>query len=267
MSAYWPFAGLVRHGGLRERLIVPLDLVDRAEALKLVDRLARVVGMFKVGRGLFLGGGPEFVREVRRRGGEVFLDLRFRDSPQGVLRAALEATRLGVKMFDVQAARCPVMIARTRLEVSRLCRAEGLRRPHILAVAMLAKLDAQGASPAAKPQGTQVDRVAQLARVAADAALDGVFTSASEAQRIRAACGRRFIIVACGVRPREVWQSDGFGMSAVDAIRAGADYLVVGGPVWRASEPQSVVRDLSDAIERGLRSSYRPAALDHPAGR
>ena len=115
MGQYWPFSGLMRQNALRERLIVSLDLRDRDEALKLVDRLARVVGMFKVGRALFVGGGPEFVREIRRRGAEVFLDLKFHDSPQKVLRAAVEATRLGVKMFDIlPSASVDVMAGRGR---------------------------------------------------------------------------------------------------------------------------------------------------------
>ena len=144
MTQYWPFSGLMRQGALRERLIVSLDLRDREDALKLVDRLARVVGMFRVGRALFIGGGPEFVREIRRRGAEVFLDLKFHDSPQKVLRAAVEATRLGVKMFDIHpyGSTCgsTEMMTRTRVEVARICRTEGLRRPSILAVATLAEM-------------------------------------------------------------------------------------------------------------------------------
>src|ERR1700685_1962872 len=101
MTQYWPFSGLTRQNALRERLIVSLDLRDRGDALRLVDRLSRGVGVVKVGRALFVGGGPDFIREIRRSGAEVFLDLKFHDSPQKVLRAAVEATRLGVKMFDI----------------------------------------------------------------------------------------------------------------------------------------------------------------------
>ena len=129
MTQYWPFSGLMRQNTLRERLIVSIDLRDRGDALKLVDRLARVVGMFKVGRALFVGGGPDFIREIRRRGAEVFLDLKFHDSPQKVLRAAVEATRLGVKMFDIHpyGSNCGStdMMTRTRAEVARICRTRG----------------------------------------------------------------------------------------------------------------------------------------------
>jgi orotidine-5'-phosphate decarboxylase len=261
MAQYWPFAGLLRQAPLRERLIVSLDMVDRGAALRLVEKLAPVVGMFKVGRSLFVGGGAEFVREVRKRGGEVFLDLKFRESPQGMVRSALEATRLGAKMFDVLANGCPEVMARTRGEVSRLCRSEGLRRPHILAVAMLA-----GIAPR-ENHGSAVrdaDCVIRLARGAAEAALDGVLTSAHEAQRIRAACGRRFIIVASGISARGVSSTHALG--AADAIRAGADYLVVGAPVCRSAEPMRAVRQFTEDIERALRINPR-APLEAPPRR
>ncbi len=279
MTQYWPFSGLIRQSTLRERLIVSLDLGERRDALKLVDRLARVVGMFKVGRALFVGGGPDFVRELRRRGAEVFLDLKFHDSSQKMLRAAVEATRLGVKMFDIHAygsaAGATEVMNRTRAEVSRICRTEGLRRPHVLAVAMLAEM--KPLSPRRESQGCS-DRVAEIARIAADAALDGVFTSPREVTRVRNLCGRRFIIVTSGVvtagamapgmataGPRMQPGSVGTAhpVSAADAIRAGADYVVVGGPVWRSAEPVRVVREIADDIERGLRNNSRSAPEVH----
>ena len=204
MTQYWPFSGLVRQNTLRERLIVSMDLRDRGDALKLVDRLARVVGMFKVGRALFIGGGPDFIREIRRRGAEVFLDLKFHDSPQKVLRAAVEATRLGVKMFDIHpyGSNCGStdMMTRTRAEVARICRTEGLRRPSILAVATLA--DTKSPNSISRLPGSP-DRVTEIARFAADASLDGVVTWPHEVTRVRNTCGRRFIIVTSGVQLRE----------------------------------------------------------------
>jgi orotidine-5'-phosphate decarboxylase len=258
MTQYWPFSGLMRQNALRERLIVSLDLRDRADALKLVDRLARVVGMFKVGRALFVGGGPDFIREIRRRGAEVFLDLKFHDTPQKVLRAAIEATRLGVKMFDIHpyGSNCgsTEMMTRTRAEVARICRTEGLRRPSILAIAMLA--DMKSANSGAHTSGMP-DRVTEIARFAADASLDGVVTWPHEVTHVRNTCGRRFIIVTSGVRLNEVASPASNGITAAEAIRAGADYVVVGGPIWRAAEPLRAVREITDDIERGLRNSPR----------
>ncbi len=260
MTQYWPFSGLIRPAALRERLIVSLDLRDREEALALVNRLARVVGMFKVGRALFVGGGPDFIREIRRRGAEVFLDLKFHDSPQKVLRAAVEATRLGVKMFDIHpyGSTCgsTEMMTRTRAEVARICRTEGLRRPSILAVATLAELKSASSSP--RSPGSP-DRVTEIARFAATASLDGVVTWPHEVPRVRDTCGRRFIIVTSGVRLREAALPAAHAITAADAIRAGADYVVVGSPIWRAAEPIRAVREITDDIERGLRNSPRRA--------
>jgi orotidine-5'-phosphate decarboxylase len=247
MSQYWPFAGLTRYGALRERLIVSLDLGDRREALKMVDQLGRLVGMFKVGKQLFVSGGPEFVREIRRRGAEVFLDLKFHDTPRSLMRAALEATRLGVRMFDVHFNGHPESIGPVRAEINRLAHNEGLRKPHIVAVAMLMGLTREESAHHARPG---IDGVVELARHAATAGLDGVFTSAQGAPRIRSICGRRFIIVTPLPCANDAATGVGDGASA---INAGADFLVVGSPIWKASEPMRAVRDIVDQIDRGLR--------------
>ncbi len=255
MTQYWPFSGLTRYGAWRERLIVSLDLGGRREALKMVDQLGRLVGMFKIGKQLFVSGGPDFVREVRRRGAEVFLDLKFHDSPRELMRTAMEATRLGVRMFDIHLSGHAESVGRVRAEISRVCQSEGLRKPHIVAIAMLMGVtrDVQGNAARAG-----LDGVVELARHAAAAGLDGVLTSAQGAPRIRSMCGRRFIIVtplSC-VRDGTSEIVDGAA-----AIHAGADFLVVGSPIWKAAEPMRAVRDIVDQIDRGLRNGPPVGAL------
>ncbi|MDO8430986.1 MAG: orotidine 5'-phosphate decarboxylase / HUMPS family protein [Candidatus Binatus sp.] len=119
------------------------------------------------------------------------------------------------------------------------------------------------------PQGRHTvcaDRVAEIARLAADASLDGVVTSPHQISRVRGIGGRRFVIVTSGLslRPGVDGQSHGIDgpshvSGAVDAIRAGADYVVVGAPVWQAPEPVRAVREITDGIERGLRANPRGA--------
>jgi orotidine-5'-phosphate decarboxylase len=92
-----------RHGSMRERLIVALDVDNLEQAEELVRLLAREVGMFKIGKQLFTHAGPQAVRLIQHLGGEIFLDLKFHDIPNTVAKAAIEATRLGVKMFNVHA--------------------------------------------------------------------------------------------------------------------------------------------------------------------
>jgi orotidine-5'-phosphate decarboxylase len=265
MTQYWPFSSLIRHGALRERLIVSLDLGTPAEALRLVDELARVVGMFKVGKPLYLNCGPDFVREIRRRGGEVFLDLKFHDSAPAVCKAAIEATRLGVRMFDLYPHGSFEMMDRVRGEVTRVCRAEGLRRPQIIAVAMLAALSRNNPAHAGAEAGWAPRRVVQMAKLAADAALDGVLTSPHETARVRAACGRRFTVISSGMGRSRGWEASEYPFGAAEAVRAGADYLIVSNPIWRSSEPLRAVREITDEMERGLRANPRLALELHPS--
>ncbi|HXN87562.1 MAG TPA: orotidine 5'-phosphate decarboxylase / HUMPS family protein, partial [Candidatus Binataceae bacterium] len=253
MSQYWPFSGLTRYSALRERLIVSLDLGGRREALKMVDQLGRLVGMFKIGKQLFVSGGPDFVREVRRRGAEVFLDLKFHDSRRALTRTALEATRLGVRMFDVQLNGHADSIAHVRADINRLCRNEGLRKPHIVAVAMLMEVSRpriENDRDDVSPPG--LDGVVKLARHAAIAGFDGVFTSSQGAPRIRGICGRRFIIVT---PVPSVNDGAGEFVDGASATHGGADFLVVGSPIWKSNEPMRAVRDIVDQIDRGLRTA------------
>jgi orotidine-5'-phosphate decarboxylase len=124
----------------RQRLIFGLDVESAEEALRLVDLLADEVGMFKVGKQLFLRTGPQMVRLIRERGGEVFLDLKFHDIPQIVAKAAGEAARLGVRMLTVHASGSSEMMRRSVNEVNSICRRQRIRRPYILAVTVLTSL-------------------------------------------------------------------------------------------------------------------------------
>jgi orotidine-5'-phosphate decarboxylase len=250
MNPYWPFSGLTRPVALRERLIVSLDLGGPREALNLVDELRRVVRTFKVGRLLYRNGGPDFIREIRRRGGEVFLDLKFHDTHSSMCKLAIEACRLGVRMFDLHPGNREAM-ERVRGEVNRVCRGEGLRRPQVLAVAMLAGLNQRESAAAA--QGCAV----QLAKSAAAAALDGVLTSAAETAAVRSACGRRFLIVSSGFGAQPGWNGWREGGGPAETMRLGADYLVIGASVWRAADPLRAMHELVEELERGLRSAPR----------
>ena len=107
---------------MRERLIVALDVDNLEQAEELVRLLAREVGMFKIGKQLFTHAGPQAVRLIQHLGGEIFLDLKFHDIPNTVAKAAIEATRLGVKMFNVHASGSLEMMRTTAKEVERVCR-------------------------------------------------------------------------------------------------------------------------------------------------
>src|SRR5881409_3488997 len=231
MSSRWPFLP-PRSDSIRHRLILALDVETFADAERLVELLRDAVGVFKVGKQLFLHAGPEVVRMVHRHGAEVFLDLKFHDIPHTVARAGVEAARLGVRFFDVHASGSFEMMERTHAEVSRACRREGLRRPKILAVTVLTSLGRSDLRRVGVADGVE-SQVVRLARLARRAGMDGVVGSPLEIAPIRRACGRGFLIVTPGVRPARrdaPAEPDDQKriMTPEEAMRLGADYLVLG---------------------------------------
>jgi orotidine-5'-phosphate decarboxylase len=256
VSLTWPFGG-VRHGGAKSRLIFALDVASMKEAESLVKTLARDVGLFKIGKQLFLHAGPPVVRMVRDRGGDVFLDLKFHDIPRTVAKAAAEATRMGVRMFDLHASGSLAMMQQTVAEVNRVCRNEQLRRPKILAVTVLTSLTRDDLRRVGVAAGVE-NQVVRLARLARQASMDGVVASPLEITRIRKECGRGFLIVTPGVRSGKAgWDDQKRVLTPEQAIAAGADYIVVGKPIRDAKDPQDAARDIVAEMERagaGLRA-------------
>jgi orotidine-5'-phosphate decarboxylase len=241
-------------GAMRDRLILALDSDDLQKVKALVGNLAGKVGMFKVGKQLFTHAGPPAVKMIHDVGGEVFLDLKFHDIPTIVAKAAVEATRLGVKMFDVHASGSLQMMRQTVREVSRVCRQETLRRPIMLAVTVLTSLNQNDLKKVGVGGGI-AGQVVRLAVLAKEAGMDGVVAAPPEVADIRKACGRRFIIVSPGIRPQKVKRNDQRRvMTPEEAIRAGVDYLVVGRPIIEAKDPLSAVREMISEMERGTAS-------------
>ncbi len=258
MSTRWPFLP-PRPDSIRHRLIFALDVETFDEAERLVQLLAKDVGVFKVGKQLFLHSGPEVVRMIQRHGSDVFLDLKFHDIPNTVAKAGIAAARLGVRFFDVHASGSSEMMERTQAEVARACRREGLRRPKILAVTVLTSLGRADLRRVGVDDEVE-HQVVRLARLARRAGLDGVVASPLEIARIRRECGRGFLIVTPGVRPASAGVDDQKRvMTPGEAMRVGADYLVVGRPIRDATDPLAVMREVVADMARGfLAARTRP---------
>jgi orotidine-5'-phosphate decarboxylase len=245
---------LVRsRGSMRERLVVALDVDSLNQLRSLVRRLAPQVGMFKVGKQLFTHAGPQAVRLIQELGGEIFLDLKFHDIPNTVAKAAVEATRLGVKMFNVHASGSLEMMRATVKEVRRVCRQERRRRPIMLAVTVLTSLNEDDLKRVGI-DGEVADQVVRLALLTKEAGMDGVVASPHEVADIREACGRRFVIVTPGIRPFDSNRNDQQRvMTPADAIRSGVDYIVVGRPILEAKDPLCAAQEIVAQMERGGR--------------
>jgi len=238
--------------GARQRLIFALDVDEFSAAEAWVTRLRDKVGVFKVGKQLFTRCGPDVVRMIRERGGEVFLDLKYHDIPNTVAKAAVEACRLGVKMFNVHALGGFEMMRKTATEVDAYCAAAGIDRPLMLAVTILTS------STEETLRGVGIDRpvtelVPRLAKLAKDAGFDGVVASPQEVELIRAACGTDFAIVTPGVRPTFAALDDQKRVTTPgEAIAAGASYLVIGRPISAASDPLQAAGMILEEIAAAL---------------
>ena len=240
-----------KRGSMRDRLIVALDVDSLNQAKHFVRLLAGEVGMFKIGKQLFTHAGPQAVQLIQELHGEIFLDLKFHDIPNTVAKAAVEATRLGVKMFNVHASGSLEMMRMTVKEVERVCRQEKLRRPIMLAVTVLTSLN-QDDLQRVGVEHEVADQVVRLALLTKDASMDGVVASPHEVGVIRKACGRTFVIVTPGIRPAEGKRNDQQRvMTPREAVRAGVDYIVVGRPILEARDPVAAARAIVADMEKG----------------
>jgi orotidine-5'-phosphate decarboxylase len=220
-----------------DRLIVALDVDGLHAASDLVERLDGIVTRFKVGSQLFTAAGPAAVEAVRKRGGEVFLDLKYHDIPNTVAGAAREAARLGVFMFNVHAGGGRAMMRAAAAAVAAAT-ASGSRRPLVIAVTVLTSLDRAALSRELGIASSVEGHVLHLCRLARDAGLDGCVASPNEIRVIRNQLGAGWVIVTPGVRPAGSDADDQSRIGTPQATaRAGARYLVVGRPITAAPDP------------------------------
>jgi orotidine-5'-phosphate decarboxylase len=236
----------------RSSLIVALDFDSLSSALKFAKQVADLVGMFKIGSQLFTAAGPQAVREIAALGPGIFLDLKFHDIPNTVAGAILSCAAMpSVQLVNVHALGGHAMLHAAAQAISAV-QPMGADRPRLLAVTILTSMD-QKAMREVGIGGTPQARVQKLALLAKKASVDGVVASVKEARAVRKACGRDFLIVTPGVRLKERVSSakdDDQSRTATptEAIRAGADFLVVGRPILAASDPRAAAQSIVDEI-------------------
>jgi orotidine-5'-phosphate decarboxylase len=228
---------------VRRKIIFALDVATLEEVRRFVGLLKDRVGLFKVGLELFTAFGPEAVKAVQEEGGDVFLDLKLHDIPNTVARAAEEAVKLGVPMFNLHATGGMEMMRATAQRCRNMAEQLNRPRPIILAVTILTSLDEENLKEIGWI-GPVSEHVVHLAELAQKAGIDGVVASPQEIISIRQRCGPQFIIVTPGIRPAFAapGQDDQKRvMTAKEAITAGADYIVIGRPVRLAQDPAAAM--------------------------
>jgi orotidine-5'-phosphate decarboxylase len=236
---------------MNNKLIIALDVETVKEARRLVSILGAQAGMLKIGSQLFTAAGPEFVREIVRAGGRVFLDLKFHDIPNTVAAASREAVRLGVSLFNVHAAGGGEMMRRAAEAANDTAERENLPRPKLIAVTVLTSANA-GLLAEVGVSGALEEQVKKLALLAASSGLDGVVASPHEIAPVRSIVPRdNFLLVTPGVRPLSAAHDDQKRvMTPARAVRAGADYIVVGRAILKAPDPLRAAQEIVDEMKR-----------------
>jgi orotidine-5'-phosphate decarboxylase len=218
-------------------LIVAADVSDAGVAECLAKDLASFVAMVKVGLELFCAAGPDAVERVRAHA-PVFLDLKLHDIPTTVGRAARHAGRLGASLMTVHALGGPEMVRAAVEGAAEGAGEAGVEAPGVIAVTILSSLaEAAGASPAS------------LAFEALSAGAAGAVVSGEDVKDVREALEGRPVLVVPGIRPSGHSTNDHAKvLTPVEALEAGADYLVVGRPITEASDPaaaaEAILREI-----------------------
>lgn len=223
-------------------LIAVLDVDSEAEAMACVDAIGECRWV-KIGKQLFTRSGPAVVTRVQERGKRVFLDLKFHDIPNTVNKAVAAAVDLGVGMVNVHATG-----GRRMLEAAR--RAVEDSETKLLAVTVLTSLSDEMLRDEVGLQESAAEAVARLARLAVASGAHGLICSPQEIAAVREAAGPSALIVTPGVRPEWAQQDDQSRvMTPKEAAQAGADFIVVGRPIFKATDPAGAVRMIQKELE------------------
>jgi orotidine-5'-phosphate decarboxylase len=221
-----------------KRVILALDVYSVKAAEEAVRRLKDQVAAFKIGFELFVSAGPDVVRAVQAMGGKVFLDLKFHDIPNTAAQAARVAARMGVDFFDLHASGGRAMMTAVKKAVDEEAAHTGKDKPVILGVTVLTSLTEKDLREDLNVANTPEAQVVALARLAHGCGMGGVVASPREVSAIRGAVGREFVIVTPGVRPTWAGTDDQQRVATpAEAVKAGADYLVIGRPILKAADP------------------------------
>jgi orotidine-5'-phosphate decarboxylase len=227
----------------REKLIVALDYWNIEDARKLVRELDDEVSFYKVGLGLQLVGGNEFAKELIAEGKRVFLDYKYYDIAETVQRAVAQAAELKITFLTVHGV-ASIMKAAVA--------GRGNSDMKVLGVTVLTSMDADDI----KEMGFECsveDLVVARAKRALEVGVDGVIASALEVAELRKQTSNKLMIVSPGIRPSGGAKHDQKRVATpFEAMRAGADYLVLGRPIYAADNPkaaaQAIIQEMADAL-------------------
>jgi orotidine-5'-phosphate decarboxylase len=233
---------------MRNPIIAALDVPTAEEALKLAAEIAPAVGAFKIGSELFTAAGPEIVRRVRGTGASVFLDLKFHDIPNTVAKSVAAAVQLDVQMLTVHTSGGFDMLRAAEQAAEEGAWKAGRTPPLVLGVTVLTSLNA-GALREIGLDANVEYQVRRLATVATRAGLRGLVCSPQEVARLKPVIPPNMQLVTPGIRTgTEKADDQKRTLTPKEAIAAGANWLVIGRPIYAAENPRAAAENILNSL-------------------
>ena len=237
--------GIMNH---EQRIIVPLDVPTEADAIALIDALPQV-SFWKVGLELFVSTGPGLLRLLKDRQKRIFLDLKFHDIPNTVAGACRAAARYGVDLLTIHATAGRKALSAAKVALQEGAAAVGYPAPQLIAISLLTSLNSRELAFDLKIPLELPEYALQMALLAQEVGLAGAVCSPQEVAQLRQVCGDDFLLVCPGVRPS--WSAMGDQRRScppAKALKAGADYLVIGRPITMAADPAAAFQRICEEL-------------------
>lgn len=232
-----------------DNVIVPLDVPTQADAIALIETLPQV-SFWKVGLELFVSCGPQILKQLKQRNKRIFLDLKIHDIPNTVAGACRAAASYGVDLITIHATAGKVAL-RAAQEASEIGAKEaGVPAPKLIAITLLTSLNARELAFDLKIPLELPEYALHMALLAKDCGLAGAVCSPQEVEQLRRTCGDDFLLVCPGVRPS--WAEKGDqrrSRTPSEAVKAGANYLVIGRPITQANNPSAALKLISEELK------------------
>ena len=215
-------------------VIIALDFKDMETSLNFLEQFNESLYV-KVGMELFYGSGLDIVKEIKKRGHKIFLDLKLHDIPNTVKKAMTNLAKLGVDIINLHAAGGSKMM---KAALEGLTEGSTGNRPILIAVTQLTSTSKEMMNTEQLIPGEVIDSVVNYAKVAKEAGLDGIVCSPLEVEKVKEACGKEFVTVTPGIRLASNNADDQVRITTpAKAREIGSDYIVVGRPITQAIDP------------------------------